>query len=99
MSPRRGGPLRSRRMSLTRFRLDVPRRWLVWGQPWIGKLAGLEQVVKAEPEEAAYQHADSKIECNHYPTFFCLRIPRRAHRLTASMAPALEWRDHCRFSE
>ena len=169
MSPGRGGPLRSRRMSLTRFRLDVPtcrcfcrvpaymrggcendrsgshyrwcrarigagrlvrsavgrllsrglrwcwfpigklrrscicydrcRRWLVCGQPWIGKLAGLKQVVKAEPEEAAYEHADSKIECNHYPTFFCLRIPRRAHRLTASMAPALEWRDHCRFSE
>jgi hypothetical protein len=157
MSPGRGGPLRSRRMSLTRFcscrsrcrlsfhmrdrhvsdrdcsryrwcrarigagrlvrsavgrllsrglrwcrsciRYDRCRRWLVCGQPWIGKLAGLEQVVKAEPEEAAYEHADSKIECNHYPTFFCLRIPRRAHRLTASMAPALEWRDHCRLSE
>ena len=83
----------------TCIRYDRCRRRLVCGQPWIGKLAGLKQVVKAEPEEAAYEHADSKIECNHYPTFFCLRIPRRAHRLTASMAPALEWRDHCRFSE
>jgi hypothetical protein len=124
MSPGRGGPLRSRRMSLTRFRLDVPpgrcfcrvpahmrggrendrsgsryrrcrarigagrlvrsavgrllsrglrwcwfpigklrrscirydrcRRRIVCGQPWIGKLAGLKQVVKAECEEAAY---------------------------------------------
>jgi len=169
MSPGRGGPLRSRRMSLTRFRLDVPpcrcfcrvsahmrgrrendrsgsryrwcraricagrlvrsavgrllsrglrwcwfpidklrrscicydrcRRRLVCGQPWIGKLAGLKQVVKAEPEEAAYEHADSKIECERYLSFFRLRVPRRAHRLTASMTRALECRDHCRLSE
>jgi hypothetical protein len=42
---------------------DRCRRRLVCGQPWIGKLTGLKHVVKAEPEEAAYEHADSKIVC------------------------------------
>jgi hypothetical protein len=80
------------------IRYDRSRRRLVCGQPWIGNLAGLKHVVKAEPEEAAYEHADSKIGCDRYPSFF-LRIPRRAHRPTASMAGALEWRDPCRVSE
>jgi hypothetical protein len=78
---------------------DRCRRRLVCGQPWIGKLTGLKHVVKAEPEEAAYEHADSKIVCDRYPSFFRLRIPRRAHRPTASMAGALEWRDPCSVSE
>jgi hypothetical protein len=56
------------------IRYDRCRRWLVCGQPWIGKLAGLKQVVKAECEEAAYEHADSKIECNRYSTFFRLGL-------------------------
>jgi hypothetical protein len=52
---------------------DRCRRRLVCGQPWIGKLTGLKHVVKAEPEEAAYEHADSKIVCDRYPSFFRLR--------------------------
>ena len=58
---------------------------------------GVETCCKAEPEEAAYEHADSKIECDRYPSFFRLRIPRRAHRPTASMAGALEWRVPAEF--
>jgi hypothetical protein len=79
------------------IRYDRSRRRLVCGQPWIGNLAGLKHVVKAEPEEAAYEHADSEIECDRYPSFFRLRIPRRAHRPTASMAGALEWRVPAEF--
>jgi hypothetical protein len=48
------------------IRYDRSRRRLVCGQPWIGNPAGLKHVVKAEPEEAAYEHADSKIECDRY---------------------------------
>jgi hypothetical protein len=79
------------------IRYDRCRGPLVCGQPWIGNLAGLKHVVKAEPEEAAYEHADSKIGCDRYPSFFRLRMPRRAHRPTASMAGALEWRVAAEF--
>jgi hypothetical protein len=78
---------------------DRCRRRLVCGQPRIGKLTGLKHVAKAEPEEAAYGHADRKIACDRYPSFFRLRIPGRAHGPTASMAGALEWRDPCSASE
>jgi hypothetical protein len=57
------------------IRYDRCRRRLVCGQPWIGKLTGLKHVVKAEPEEAAYEHADSKIVCDRYPSFFRPTMP------------------------
>jgi hypothetical protein len=158
MSPGRGGPLRSRRMSLTRFRLDAPpcrcfcrvpahmrgrrendrsgsryrwcrarigagrlvrsamgrllsrglrwcwfpigklrrswirydrcRRRIVCGQPWIGKLTGLKQVVKAEPEQPANEYANSHMECDGRPSFLRLWIPH-AHSPRASLQQGL----------
>jgi hypothetical protein len=57
-------------------------RRLVSSQSWIGKLAGLKHIVKAEPEEAAHEHAHRKIHCDGSSSFLCARIPG-AHGLLA----------------
>jgi hypothetical protein len=55
---------------------DRRRRRLVCGQSRIRDLAWLKYIVKAESEEAAYEHRDSKIQGDGRPSFLGLRIPR-----------------------
>jgi hypothetical protein len=76
-----GRPFRRRCLPVDELRRSsIPyhrrRRRLVCGQSRIRDPAWLKHVVKAEPEEAAYEHTDSKIQCDGRPSALGLRIPR-----------------------
>jgi hypothetical protein len=82
---------------------DRCRRRLVCGQLWIGKLTGLKHVVKSRTRRGRIRTCRQQDSMRSLPQFLPsavrLRIPRRRHRPTASMAGALEWRDPCSVSE
>jgi hypothetical protein len=53
---------------------DRCRRRLVSCQSWIRNLTRLEDLVKAEREQPADEHADSQMECDGRPSFLRLRM-------------------------